>query len=189
MKRFRTFFLATGSALFLGCAGIGPTTFLHETFDFGFVETVAVIPFENLSSDQGAGYRATRFFVTELLAAEAFDVVEPGEVARALEKQGLVRVAELTEAQAVAIGKEVGAQALVLGTIGESATIRSGTSSVNVVTLVVRMVETEQGVTVWSTSHTEGGRGFWATLLGLGNRSQGEVTRRCVEKTVRTLIQ
>ena len=189
MRRLAMSALLIGCGLIVGCSGIGPTTFVHETFNFGYIERVAVVPFENLSQDQGAGFRGTGYFVSELLAAEAFDVVEPGEVTRVLGKHNLVRVAELTPEQVVKIGGELKVQALILGSVAESATTRSGSSSVPVVTLVVRMVETDQGVTVWSTTHTKGGRSFWASLFGTGDKSKSEVTRRCVEEAVGTLIR
>jgi hypothetical protein len=168
---------------------MAPTTFVHPEYNFAYTERVAVIPFENLTKDQGAAARATRYFVAELLATEAFDVVEPGEVARAVEQQGFIRTAELTQEEAVAIGRELNVQALFLGSIGESAAVRSGSSSTNYVTLVVRMVETDTGITVWSTTNTEGGRGFWSILFGTGEKSVSEVTRRCVEESIDTLVR
>jgi len=180
--------LALGLVLIAGCAGLGSTTFAHPDYNFGFVEKVAVIPFENTTKDQGAGVRATRFFVTELLAARAFDVVEPGEVARVLTGMGVVRTADLTREQVLSIGNELGVQALFLGSVGESSSQRSGGANINVVTLNARLVETETGETVWSATHTESGGGFWSTLFGTRQRSSSEVTRACVAKSIRTLI-
>lgn len=172
-----------------GCGGVSPTVFYNPEFSFNYIERVAVIPFENLSNDQGAGARATRFCVTDLLARRAFDVVEPGEVAKVLEKYSVVRTAELTKDQIVAIGTELKVQGLLLGTVGESETIRSGSANSNTVTLVLRMVETEQGVTVWSSTVTEGGRGFWASVLGSGEKSKSEVTRKAVRRAIGTLVK
>jgi len=180
--------LAVLASLLTGCAGMKPTIFLHPEYNFGYIEKVAVIPFENLSKEQGAASRATRLFVSELLATESFEVVEPGEVSRALEKFATVRAAQLTQAQLMEIGKQLGVQALFLGTVNESSSMRSGSASTSVVTMVVRLVETDQGVTVWSATHTEGGRGFWASLFGTGQKSESEVTRNCVKKTLKTLI-
>jgi TolB-like protein len=180
--------LAVLASLLTGCAGMKPTIFLHPEYNFGYIEKVAVIPFENLSKEQGAASRATRLFVSELLATESFEVVEPGEVSRALEKFATIRAAQLTQAQLVEIGKQLGVQALFLGSVNESSSMRSGSASTSVVTMVVRLVETDQGVTVWSATHTEGGRGFWASLFGTGQKSESEVTRNCVKKTLKTLI-
>lgn len=180
--------LAVATLSFAGCGGMGPTTFFHREYDFGYVERVAVVPLENLSQDQGAGFRATRILVTELLASETFEILEPGEVARVLAKFGTTRTGELAQDQLIAIGKELRAQGLILGSVDESATMRSGTSNVNVVTMSVRLVETDTGATVWSATHTEGGRGFWSTLLGTGEPSMGEVMRACIDEILGTLV-
>jgi len=171
----------------IGCGG-GMTTFLHHEYNFDFIERVAIVPLDNLSDDRGAGARSTHVLMTEVLAAEVFDVVEPGEVSLALSKQGIVRTSELTRDQIISIGKELKAQALFLGAVTESTTLRSGGSSVAKVTLAMRLVETERGVTVWSASATAGGRGFWASLFGTSGKSTSEVTRDCARKVLRSLL-
>jgi hypothetical protein len=66
---------------------------------------------------------------------------------------------------------------------------RSGNSTTNTVTLVVRMVDTQTGETVWSATNTAGGKGFFASLFGTGDKSQSEVIRDCVEGVLKTLIK
>jgi len=171
-----------------GCAGMKPTVFVHPEYNFGYVERVAIIPFENLSSDQGAAHRATRLFMSELLATEAFDVVEPGEVTRSMNNNSVLYPADITRDQIITMGKELGVQAFIIGTLNESTSIRSGGTATSVVTLVVRMVETDSGQTVWSSTHTEGGRGFWSSLFGTGGKSTSEVTRNCVKRAIKTLV-
>lgn len=176
-------------ALTAACGGVGPVTYLHPGFDFGFIERVAVVPFENLSEDQGAGARATRYFTGSLLATEAFDVVEPGEVARALAEHSLVRTAELTGEQSVSLGRGLRVQGLFLGSLSESTTVRRGNESITVVTATVRLVETETGSTVWSTVVTEDSGGFWSNLFGTAQKSRSEVTRRCLDRCLDTLME
>ncbi len=171
-----------------GCAGLAPTTFLHPEYNFGFLEKVAVVPFENLTTDQGAGARATRIFLTELLAAEVFDVVEPGEVQRALLERGWTSTAQMTREDIVAVGRELQVQGLFLATVSESGSSRGGSGAESVVTLDTRLVECETGITVWSATHTEDSRGFWSTLFGTAQKSRSEVTRRCVARCLDTLI-
>jgi len=188
MKTTKTTFLLMILFALVGCGGIGATTFINPEYNFGFVERVAVVPFENLSQDRGAGERTTRYFVSELLATEAFVVVEPGEVSRALEAIGLVRTAELTQEQSMTLGEALGIQGLFLGSVGESSAVRSGGSSKNVVTVDVRLVETETGITVWSSTVTESSGSFWSSLFGTGGASMSEVTRRCVDKIIDQLV-
>lgn len=164
------------------------TTFVHPNYNFGFVERVAVVPFENLSEDRGAGARMSRYFVSELLAAEVFDVVEPGEVTAAMSIVGQVRVAELTQQQIVTVGRELGAQALFLGSVTESSSLRSGSHTKNVVTMDVRLVETETGSVIWSTTLTKEGRGFWASLFGTSGSTMSEVSRATAKSAIRNLV-
>jgi len=173
----------------IGCSGNNATVFLHPEYNFQFVERVAVIPFENLSKSQGAGERVTRVFLTELLAERAFDVVEPGEVSRVLEKYATVRTGQLTQEEIVNIGKELKVQSLILGTVAELASVRSGSGEASTATLVVRMVETETGQTVWSATRTAGGKGFWSSLFGTGSKSESGVIRDCVRGILSSLIK
>jgi len=104
----------------LNCAGSNSTTFVHPEYSFQYLERVAVVPFDNLSNDKGAGERVSRIFVTELLAKQVFDVVEPGEVSRVLMEKSLVRTSELTQEQIISVGTDLGVQGIILGTVNES---------------------------------------------------------------------
>ncbi len=188
MRFFLAGLLVTTLVLLGGCGGMGPTTFVHPDFNFGFVERVAVVPFENLSSDPAAGAKATRYFTTALLATESFAVVEPGEVSRALEQFGLVSAAQLTEAQVISLGQELEAQAVFFGSLSESAALRSGSTTINVVTVVVRLLETETGTTIWSATNTDDSASFWSSLFGTGQKSSSEVMRRCIDGCLDTLM-
>ena len=116
-------------------------------------------------------------------------MVEPGEGSKALEAYSIVRTGDLTQEQVVDIGKKLDVQAVFLGSIAGSEIVRAGSSTANYVTLAVRLVETDTGVTGWSTTNTEGGHGRWATLFGTPDDSMSEVTRQCVEETVHTLVK
>ena len=190
IQRFLSRVAVSAAILLLaGCSGMGSTVFVHRNYNFNFIEKVAVIPFENLSNDQGASARITHLFITELLAADAFDIVEPGEVLIAISKLNLTRSDMLTEEQAKQLGKTLGVQGVILGAVNESSGVRSAANSETVVTLDARMVETESAQTVWSATHTEGSKGFFASIFGTGDKSQSEVARRCVRKVIKTLVK
>ena len=141
----QTALLAVACLGALACASaIQPTRFVNPEFNFGFVEKAAVLPLENLTNDQQAGVRATRLLITELLATGTVDVVEPGEVRAAFESVGDRRRIPTTE-QIVEMGKRLGVQAIVIGTVTQSESLRSGTVAIPVVTLDVHMLETETG--------------------------------------------
>ena len=180
--------LAVALAL-AGCAsGMKTTRFTNPKFDFGYVERVAVVPFENLSNDHAAGARVTRLVVTELLASGAVDVVEPGEVQAALDRLG-ARITTPSTEQVVSLGTTLGVQAVIVGSVTQSEILRSGAVGLPVVSLDVHMLETETGATVWAASHTEKASGLGAKLLGAGGEPLSETTRRCVRRTLRTLVE
>lgn len=176
-------------ALLVACSGMKPTVFVNKQYNFNFLEKVAVVPFENLSTDQGAGARITHIFLTELLAAESFDIAEPGEVSKVTQKYIGGGGSALTRDQITEIGKTLGVQGIILGSVNETSGSRAGGSTSTEVTIDARMVETETGQTVWSATNTEGGRGFWASLLGTGSKSEAEASRKCVRRIIRTLVK
>lgn len=179
-----------GCALALSaCAGtMEPTRFTNPRFDFGFVERVAVVPFENLTNDAAAGHRVTRLAITELLATGAVDVVEPGEVQAALDRMG-ARITTPSTEQVISLGETLGVQAVLVGSVTQSETLRSGAVAMPVVTVDVHMVETETGAAVWAATHTEKASGVGARLLGTGGEPISETTRRCVRQVLRTLVR
>jgi TolB-like protein len=177
-------------ALALGaCAsGAATTRFTNPKFDFGYVERVAVVPFENLSNDPTAAPRVTRLVITELLASGAVDVVEPGEVQAALDRMG-ARITTPSTEQVVSLGRTLGVQAVVVGSVTQSEVLRSGAVQIPVVALDVHMLETETGAAVWAANHTEKASGLGAKLLGAGGEPLSETTRRCVRRVLTTLIE
>ena len=171
------------------CAVTRSTSFLHPEYDFTQVERVAVVPFEDLSREPGTGSFVTRVFLTELLATGAFDIVEPGEVTRITGTPSQRGTAELSFDKIKKLGDELSVQAVVFGTVGESAELRSSGVGGHVISLNVRMVDVVTGATIWSSAVNTGGPGLFARLLGSGDQSRGTVVRKAVRKSIATLVQ
>lgn len=182
-------FAATAAIIAIGCTStLEPTEFTNPDIDFGFIERVAVLPFENLSSDQQAGFRATRLMITELLASGAVDVVEPGEVEGALAKiRG--RPTQPSIEEIVGLGQELEVQAVILGTVAQSEILRSGAVAIPAVTLDAQLVETETGAIIWASTHTEKAGSASARFLGSGGEPISATTRKCVQKLLESLLQ
>jgi hypothetical protein len=188
-KQLRRCTLLMAALMAMACASaLPPTRFVNPEFDFAFVEKAAVLPLENLTADQQAGVRATRLLITELLASGAVDVVEPGEVRAAFESVADRRAIPTSE-QVIEMGKRLGVQAILIGTVTQSESLRSGTVAIPVVTLDVHMLETETGSAVWAATHSEKGGGLSAKLLGTGAEPISETTRRCVQAIVAMLVK
>ena len=164
-----------------------PTRFTNPSFDFGFVERVAVLPLENLSEDRQAAARATRLLITELLASGAVDVVEPGEIQAVLDRIPGGGIPPTVD-QVIAIGDTLQVQAVITGSVAQSDLVRSGTTSIPTVTLDLHMLETETGASVWAATHTQQAATFSTKVLGTGAEPISATTRKCIQELLKSLI-
>ncbi|HMK49896.1 MAG TPA: GNA1162 family protein, partial [Thermodesulfovibrionales bacterium] len=120
--------------------------------------------------------------------SRTIDVIEPGEITRAvrelkLKSLGSMRVAEVQE-----VGKASGADAVMMGSI-ESYGISKGVSvSYPEVTVNLKLIESSTGKVVWSVHHTSGGAGFWTRHFGSEGRSLGECVKEVVREAMNTLF-
>lgn len=184
----RNIILLAAIALLSGCAAQRATVFIHPEYDFSMVERVAVANFENLSTEQGVAGYATRLFITELLAAQAFDVVEPGETARVIRDIGQSKAGELDLKGLKTMSDSLGVQAVIFGSVGEAAQLAGRSNSSNVVSINARMVDCETGNTVWSAAVSLGGPGSFSRMMGVGESSRGDAVLRAVRKLVKSLL-
>lgn len=175
--------------LVAGCASGGATRYLHPNVDMGALQKVAVLPFENLTSERTAGEKVQKVFLTELLSLEAFDVVEPGAVVRVLKAERVESVDALGPAELKRIGEALKADALFVGTVVDFADNRTGTTPAPDVTIQLRLVETQSGVTVWSASQTRSGASLSARLFGVGGMSLTEAARAVLREQLRSLVK
>lgn len=188
MTAFRFMLLTAMAAFVFGCTAKRVTVFLHPEYDFSMVERVAVVNFENLSTEQGVAGYATRLFITELLAAQAFDVVEPGETARVLKDINQQKSGELDLKSLKRMSDSLGVQAVIFGSVGEAAQMTGRSSSSHVVSIDARMVDCETGNTVWSSAVSLGGPGSLSRMMGVGESSRGDATLRAIRKLVKSLV-
>lgn len=162
------------------------TKFLHPNADLGVMKKVAVLPFDNVTQDKAAGDKVQKIFFIELLAAQAFDVVEPGQVTKVLKSQNAESMGPADFQRA---GKELGVDGLFLGSVIDFEDSRSGSTPTPEVTIQLRLVETQTGATVWSTSETRSGAAVSTRLFGVGGESLTEAARRVIRGELRTLFK
>jgi TolB-like protein len=171
-----------------GCASSHQTGFLHPNADLGMIKKVAVIPFENITEDRGAGEKVTRIFFVELLSLEVFDVSEPGQAVKVVRSQGTA-IDSLGPADLQRIGKELGVDGLFLGSVVDFSETRSGSSQDPRVTVQLRLVDTQSGTTIWSSSQTRSRAALSTKLFGVGRESLTEAARDLVRDELRTLLK
>lgn len=174
-----------------GCAGFsaGGPDYTNAQMDFGAVQTVAVLPFQNLTDDDQAAERVRDAFMGMLLATETIYVLPPGEVSRGINRVGM-RTPETPAAEEVTKLKGIlQVDAVITGVLREYGAVRSGSAEANLVSLSLQMVETENGTVVWSASSTKGGITQADRLLGSGGRPMNDVTTQVINDLLDQLFE
>src|SRR5512147_2585322 len=130
-----------------GCAGRGPAevTYHDPNMDFSLVRNVAVLPFGNLTSATSANERVRDVFMTMMQATGTTYVLPPGEVARGIDRASIGKPEAPSPEEVVNLGKIVGADAVITGVVREYGEVRSGSASSSVVSVSLRMMETQSG--------------------------------------------
>jgi len=156
--------------------------------DFGVIQTVAVLPFSNLARDQVVAERVRDVFINRLLSTEAVYVLPVGEVARGVAKMEIQTPTAPTAEEAVKIAAFLKADAVITGVVREYGEVRSGTTTANVISMSIQLIEGGTGKVVWSASSTKGGITFWNRLFGGGGQPMNKVTEQAVDALFEKLI-
>jgi len=163
--------------------------FRDPNMDFGSIQNVAVMPFTNLTRENVAGERARDVFMTMLQATGGVYVIPPGEVGRGISRLNLERPASPSPEEVVKFAKNVNADAVFTGTLSEYGEVRSGTSTANVVSLSIQMMEAQTGRVVWSASSTKGGITTSDRLFGGGGEPMNTTTQKAVDDLLDKLFR
>ncbi|UCH22636.1 MAG: DUF799 family lipoprotein [Deltaproteobacteria bacterium] len=165
-----------------------PDNYHDPGMDFAALRTIAVMPFGNLTGDKQAGERVRDTFMTALLSSGAVYVVPAGEVARGISKVGVINPTAPSEEEIVKLAIIIKADALITGVIREYGQVRSGTTSANVISLSLQMIEKESKKVVWTASSTKGGISIWDRLFGGGGRPMNEITEAAIDDIINKLF-
>jgi hypothetical protein len=156
--------------------------------DFGAIQTVAVVPFTNLARDQVSAERVRDVFINRLLATEAVYVLPVGEVARGVTMTQIQTPEEPTPEEVIKLGALLQVDAVITGVVREYGEVRSGTTTANIISMSIQIVETGTGRVVWSASSTKGKISFWDRLIGGGGQPMNRVTEQAVDALLDKLL-
>lgn len=170
------------------CAGPG-SVYHDPNMDFASIQTVAVMPLQNLTRDPQAADRVRDVFMTRLLSTGSIYVVPPGEVARGISVTGVTNPTMPTAEEIKKLVSAIKADAVITGVLREYGETRSGSAMANVISLSVQMNEGQTGKVVWSASTTKGGIGLRERLLGGGGEPLNDVTEKAVDDLIKRLFQ
>ncbi|MBI5576037.1 MAG: DUF799 family lipoprotein [Deltaproteobacteria bacterium] len=186
MRRLRAVFLFLLVAT--GCAGTSHNVFRDPNMDFGSIQAVAVLPFTNLTREQLAADRVRDVFMTMLQATGGLYVIPPGEVSRGISRANVERPATPTAEEIVKFAKNLNADVVITGTVSEYGEVRSGSTSANVISVSLQMMEAQTGKVVWTAATTKGGVTTADRLFGGGGEPMNFVTQKAVEELLDKLF-
>ena len=173
--------------LLAGCAT--DDVYFEQNMDFGSLQSIAVVPFQNLTGQDEAAERVRDTFMGMLLASEAVYVVPTGEVARGISRIGRIPAEGLSTEQTKRLGNILRVDAVMTGVLREYGTVRSGTTAANVISLSLQMIEVSDGLVVWSASSTKGGITIWDRLFGGGGDPMSTVTEKAINDLLDKLFE
>jgi hypothetical protein len=182
-------FLCLIAISFVACATTTTEIYRDPNMDFGAIQSIAVMPFVSLARDNIAAERVRDVFINDLLATGAVYVVPVGEVARGVARAEIANPAAPSPEEVVKLANIIKVQAVVTGVLKEYGEVRSGTTSANIISVSLQLMEAQTGRVVWSASSTEGGISILDRLFGGGGQPMDKITQKAVEDLINKLFK
>lgn len=145
--------------VFLGaCAGVPSPFYIDASAPPQRGMTVAILPFENLSTDPNAGTILAQMTASELYARNLFKLMEETE-ARQRAAAAHIDLSQLGETTAAgAAAKALGVDAVLIGSVSEYR-YQHGLKEEPTVSVTARLVRAD-GTVMWATTRSSIGGGF-----------------------------
>ena len=173
--------------LVAGCAS--DDVYFEPNMDFGSLQTVAVLPFTNLTGAEEAAERVRDTFMGMLLATGALYVLPPGEIARGMSKLGRFSAEGPSSEQIKQLSTILDVEGVFTGVVREYGSVRSGSTSANIVSISLQLIDVSSGIVVWSASSTKGGVGILDRLIGGGGDPMDTVTVKAINDLLDKLFE
>ncbi len=178
-----------GLALLMACATSNGGTYIDQNMDFGAIKTVGVMSFANLTRDTIVSERVRDVFINSLLSTGAVYVLPTGEIARGVARAEIQNPTAPAGEDVIKLGGIIKVQAIITGVVREYGEVRSGTTSANMISLSLQMIETQTGKVVWTASSTKGGISIWDRLFGGGGQPMNVITEKAVNDLINKLFK
>jgi hypothetical protein len=172
----------------VACATSIPDNYHDSEMDFAALRSIAVMPFSNLTSDKLAAERVRNTFMTSLMSTGVVYVIPSGEVVRGIRRAGLEHPMVPSVEDVVKLAAIIRADAVITGVLREYGEVRSGTTTANVISLSMQMIERETRKVVWTAATTKGGITAFDRLFGGGGKPMNDVTEAAIDDILNKLF-
>lgn len=190
MKRLSATVLLIGLLALCGCGTMDSTdayfrnskskanVYVSKMDDSVAVSKVAILPFHGPTELVGSS--VSDMFLTEVMRAGCFKMVERGQMSKVLGETELA-LAGLSSAKAIEAGQMIGADAVIIGTVDEYSMVPVRGETYPVMGVSIRMIECQSGKVLWSVDLAERSREKGMTL--------SEHSRSVIHKMASSLYQ
>lgn len=161
-------------------------SFQREDVDFSFVERIAVLPFQNNSSDKFASKRTRDVTITQVLSLGIFDVVEKDLVDSVLYEEAIDPGSAIDPLTLKRMGNRLNVQGFLLGTIDLAGMGKVGSATYPELAVTLRLVEAESGMILWQASGSLSGESLANRLLGTKGDDTYQITAKLIKLLLRT---
>ncbi len=132
---------------------------------------LAILPFDNLSDDQGAARSMENLVLIAFLNHSPIKIIDPGQVTSALLEERIRLATSIPKETLRRLGERLGVDFFLLGVVHEyrlqRVTGAAGSGEVPVVSLTLRMLDAASGDIVWASSAARRGNDD-ETVFGIG---------------------
>lgn len=154
--------------LLTGCSSMSLAPYASTNFRAG---KMAILPFDNLSTAQGAAKAMENFVLVEFLKITNLTVVEPGTVGASLSEERVRLATNISRETLVKLGAALGVDLIMIGVVNEYQMQRlsgaSGSGETPVLSVSVRILDAKTGGIVWAVNASRSGNDA-ETIFGMG---------------------
>ncbi|MBI1865639.1 MAG: hypothetical protein HYR98_07950, partial [Nitrospirae bacterium] len=133
-----------------GYKDVKATIFVSPVAGQRIYQKVAVLPFK--APTDLIGSSISDLFATALLKTNKYNLVERSQMEQVLGEQALGLKGVTESAVAIRVGKMLGVQGVIVGTVPEYGSKASGASELSAIGINARMIDVSDGGVVWSVS-------------------------------------
>lgn len=150
---------------------------------------MAILPFDNLSAEQGAGKTLESLVLVEFLKNTSAKILDPGEIMAALVEERIRLATSISREGLVKLGQRLSVDYFIVSIVHEYGMQRmsgsGGSGEVPVVSLTMRILDAQTGDIVWATSEARRGNDR-ETVFGAGRIDSIE---QLAQKTAQEIAQ
>jgi hypothetical protein len=161
--------------------------FVRKNTDFSNIQKIAVMPLENFTPDRYAAAKIRSMIMIELLS-KGIDVTESGQVISSMRELKIRSVAGMSVEEMKDIGRMLGVDALVMGSVETYGISRGISVSYPEASIRLTLIGSQDGLALWSIWHTAGGADFWTRHFGAEGGTLDETAGIVVKEALGTLF-